>query len=38
MLAKSGKKVAILDCDIDCPNVTRVLKISNRPEAEMKEK
>ena len=34
MLAKSGKKVAILDCDIDCPNVTRVLKISNRPEAD----
>ena len=34
MLAKGGKKVAILDCDIDCPNVTRVLKISNRPEAD----
>jgi len=33
-LAKKGKKVAILDCDIDCPNVTRVLRISNRPEAD----
>ena len=29
ILAKHGKKVAILDCDIDCPNVTRVLRISN---------
>ena len=34
ILAKHGKKVAILDCDIDCPNVTRVLRISNRPEAD----
>ncbi len=33
-LAKKGKKVAILDCDIDCPNVTRVLRLSNRPEAD----
>ena len=34
ILAKHGKKVAILDCDIDCPNVTRVLRISNRPESD----
>ncbi|MBK90194.1 MAG: ATP-binding protein [Chloroflexi bacterium] len=37
-LAKKGKKVAILDCDIDCPNVTRVLRISNRPEADAEGK
>ena len=34
ILAKQGKKVGILDCDIDCPNVTRVLKISERPQAD----
>ena len=33
-LAKHGRKVAILDCDIDCPNVTRVLRISERPSAD----
>ena len=33
-LAKHGRKVAILDCDIDCPNVTRVLRISERPGAD----
>ena len=33
-LAKNGRKVAILDCDIDCPNVTRVLRISERPGAD----
>ena len=33
-LAKKGRKVAILDCDIDCPNVTKVLRISERPQAD----
>ena len=27
-LAKQGADVALFDCDIDCPNVTRVLRIS----------
>jgi ATP-binding protein involved in chromosome partitioning len=31
MLAQEGAKVAIFDCDIDCPNVTRVLRISESP-------
>ena len=30
-LAKQGKDVALFDCDIDCPNVTRVLRISEGP-------
>ncbi len=30
-LAKQGKNVALFDCDIDCPNVTRVLRISEGP-------
>ena len=30
-LARQGKKVALFDCDIDCPNVTRVLSISDGP-------
>ena len=33
-LAESGKSVGILDVDIDCPNVTRVLIISERPQAD----
>ena len=33
-LAKHGRKVSILDCDIECPNVTRVLRISERPGAD----
>jgi ATP-binding protein involved in chromosome partitioning len=31
MLAQEGANVAIFDCDIDCPNVTRVLKITEGP-------
>ena len=31
MLAQEGANVAIFDCDIDCPNVTRVLRISEGP-------
>lgn len=31
MLAQEGAKVAIFDCDIDCPNVTRVLRVSEGP-------
>ncbi len=31
MLAQEGASVAIFDCDIDCPNVTRVLRISESP-------
>ena len=30
-LAKQGHDVALFDCDIDCPNVTRVLHISEGP-------
>ena len=37
-LAKNGRKVAILDCDIDCPNVTRVLRISERPSSDSEGK
>lgn len=36
--AKNGRKVAILDCDIDCPNVTRVLRISERPTSDSEGK
>ena len=31
-LAKEGKRVGLLDVDIDCPNVTRVLAISDKPD------
>ncbi len=31
-LAKEGKKVGLLDVDIDCPNATRVLGITDKPE------
>ena len=31
-LAQEGKKVGLLDVDIDCPNVTKVLGISEKPE------
>jgi ATP-binding protein involved in chromosome partitioning len=34
MLAQEGAKVAIFDCDIDCPNVTRVLRITEGPRHE----
>jgi ATP-binding protein involved in chromosome partitioning len=30
-LAQEGARVALFDCDIDCPNVTRVLRISEPP-------
>ncbi len=30
-LAREGKKVGLLDVDIDCPNVTRVMGISDAP-------
>ncbi len=30
-LAAQNKDVALFDCDIDCPNVTRVLRISESP-------
>ena len=30
-LAKEGKKVGLLDVDIDCPNVTKVMGISDKP-------
>ena len=30
-LAQQGNAVALFDCDIDCPNVTRVLHISEGP-------
>ena len=30
-LANDGSKVAILDVDIDCPNVVRAMKISSQP-------
>ena len=33
-LANDGSRVGILDIDIDCPNVTRVLRISERPGAD----
>ena len=31
-LAQAGKKVGLLDVDIDCPNVTKVLGIDEKPE------
>lgn len=31
MLAQEGENVALFDCDIDCPNVTRVLRITDGP-------
>ncbi len=34
MLAQEGANVALFDCDIDCPNVTRVLRISEGPQQE----
>ena len=30
-IAKSGFSVALFDCDIDCPNVTKTLHISEGP-------
>jgi ATP-binding protein involved in chromosome partitioning len=30
-LAQNGSKIGILDVDIDCPNVVRAMKISERP-------
>jgi ATP-binding protein involved in chromosome partitioning len=32
-LAKEGARVGILDVDIDCPNVVRAMKVSERPMA-----
>ena len=31
VLASQGNNTALFDCDIDCPNVTRVLRISEGP-------
>lgn len=31
-LAKEGKRVGLLDVDIDCPNVTKVLGITEKPD------
>ena len=31
-LAQEGKKVGLLDVDIDCPNVTKVLGITDKPD------
>ena len=31
MLAQEGANVALFDCDIDCPNVTRILRITEGP-------
>ena len=31
MLAQEGARVGLFDCDIDCPNVTRVMRISDGP-------
>ncbi len=31
ILAQEGENVGLFDCDIDCPNVTRVLRISEGP-------
>ncbi len=33
-LAQEGANVGLFDCDIDCPNVTRVLRISEGPAQE----
>ena len=30
-LSEKNQSVAIFDCDIDCPNVTRLLRISEGP-------
>ena len=32
MLAKQGERVGLLDVDIDCPNVTRVMGIQDTPD------
>ena len=32
MLAEMGNKVAIFDCDIDCPNVAQLLRLSKGPQ------
>ncbi|MDP3065043.1 MAG: Mrp/NBP35 family ATP-binding protein, partial [Chloroflexota bacterium] len=32
LLAQDGSKVGLLDADIDCPNVTKVLNITDSPE------
>ncbi len=32
LLAQEGERVGLLDVDIDCPNVTKVLGISDKPE------
>ncbi len=34
MLAQEGARVGLFDCDIDCPNVTRVMRITERPSSE----
>ncbi|MDP6824468.1 MAG: Mrp/NBP35 family ATP-binding protein [Dehalococcoidia bacterium] len=34
MLAQEGARVGLFDCDIDCPNVTRVMRISDGPTSE----
>ena len=34
LLADKGKKVGLLDSDIDCPNVTKALGVSNHPEVQ----
>ncbi len=31
ILAQEGENVALFDCDIDCPNVTRVLRVTEGP-------
>ena len=32
VLAREGSKVGLLDVDIDCPNVTKVLGIADKPD------
>ena len=34
ILAQEGARVGLFDCDIDCPNVTRVMRISEGPSSE----
>lgn len=34
MLAQEGARVGLFDCDIDCPNVTRVMRITEGPTSE----
>ncbi len=34
MLAQEGARVGLFDCDIDCPNVARVMRISDGPTSE----